>query len=137
MPSHPAGKCGSHDWKPGSLIPSLLLCSAHQVVLPHHEERWRSPLESHAPSCRLDLCLPGCDSYCLQCQGPHECTRCEAPFLLLEAQCVQECGKGNFADHSNRRCTGNLETVLCSLERSEGSKEARCADSQVTKENLN
>ncbi|XP_054995058.1 extracellular matrix organizing protein FRAS1 [Sorex araneus] len=47
----------------------------------------------------------GCDSHCLQCQGPRECTRCEEPFLLLESQCVQECGKGYFADHVTHRCT--------------------------------
>ncbi|KAG8515151.1 Extracellular matrix protein FRAS1, partial [Galemys pyrenaicus] len=46
-----------------------------------------------------------CDNHCLQCQGPHECTRCDGPFLLLEAQCVQECGKGYFADHTNHKCT--------------------------------
>ncbi|GAB1289869.1 Extracellular matrix organizing protein FRAS1 [Apodemus speciosus] len=46
-----------------------------------------------------------CDSHCLQCQGPHECTRCEEPFLLFLAQCVQECGKGYFADHVKHKCT--------------------------------
>uniref|UniRef100_F1M3H3 Fraser extracellular matrix complex subunit 1 n=1 Tax=Rattus norvegicus TaxID=10116 RepID=F1M3H3_RAT len=46
-----------------------------------------------------------CDSHCLQCQGPHECTRCEGPFLLFRAQCVQECAKGYFADHAEHKCT--------------------------------
>ncbi|XP_060043899.1 extracellular matrix organizing protein FRAS1 isoform X2 [Erinaceus europaeus] len=46
-----------------------------------------------------------CVSHCLQCQGPQECTRCEGPLLLLEAHCVQECGKGYFADHANHKCT--------------------------------
>ncbi|XP_032772670.1 extracellular matrix protein FRAS1 [Rattus rattus] len=46
-----------------------------------------------------------CDSHCLQCQGPHKCTRCEEPFLLFRAQCVQECAKGYFADHAEHKCT--------------------------------
>uniref|UniRef100_A0A2K6FZ88 Extracellular matrix organizing protein FRAS1 n=1 Tax=Propithecus coquereli TaxID=379532 RepID=A0A2K6FZ88_PROCO len=45
-----------------------------------------------------------CGSHCLQCRGPHECTRCEEPFLLEGARCVQECGKGHFADHARHRC---------------------------------
>ncbi|KAF6131131.1 hypothetical protein HJG60_008020 [Phyllostomus discolor] len=63
-------------------------------------------VEQCAPTFYRDsgLCK-SCDSHCLQCQGPHECTRCEEPFLLLEAHCVQECGKGYFADHENRKCT--------------------------------
>ncbi|XP_062964839.1 extracellular matrix organizing protein FRAS1 isoform X1 [Cynocephalus volans] len=52
----------------------------------------------------LGLCK-SCDSHCLQCHGPHECTHCEGPFLLLESQCVQECGKGYFADHEEHKCT--------------------------------
>ncbi|XP_070250414.1 extracellular matrix organizing protein FRAS1 [Myotis yumanensis] len=62
-------------------------------------------VEQCAPSFYRDsgLCK-GCDSHCLQCQGPQECTRCEEPFLLLGAQCVQECGKGYFADHASRKC---------------------------------
>uniref|UniRef100_A0A8C3WYZ9 Fraser extracellular matrix complex subunit 1 n=1 Tax=Catagonus wagneri TaxID=51154 RepID=A0A8C3WYZ9_9CETA len=62
--------------------------------------------EQCSPSFYRDsgLCR-SCDSHCLQCQGPHVCTRCEGPFLLLEARCVQECGKGYFADHANRECT--------------------------------
>ncbi|XP_013371586.1 PREDICTED: extracellular matrix protein FRAS1 isoform X1 [Chinchilla lanigera] len=52
----------------------------------------------------LGLCR-SCDNHCLQCQGPYQCTHCEEPFLLLEAQCVQECGKGYFSDHAKRKCT--------------------------------
>ncbi|KAK2489711.1 hypothetical protein MC885_008047 [Smutsia gigantea] len=75
-------------------------------------------MERCSPSFYRDLGFcKSCDSHCLQCQGPHECTRCEEPFLLLEAQCVQECGKGYFADHASRKCTGNLEPMLSSLEK--------------------
>ncbi|XP_023559071.1 extracellular matrix protein FRAS1 [Octodon degus] len=51
-----------------------------------------------------------CDNHCLQCQGPYQCTHCEEPFLLFEAQCVQECGKGYFADHAKHKCTGKTHT---------------------------
>ncbi|XP_070468854.1 extracellular matrix organizing protein FRAS1 isoform X1 [Equus przewalskii] len=63
-------------------------------------------VEQCSPSFYQDsgLCK-SCNSHCLQCQGPHECTRCEGPFLLLEAQCVQECGKGYFAEHADHKCT--------------------------------
>ncbi|KAF7462662.1 hypothetical protein GHT09_011752 [Marmota monax] len=63
-------------------------------------------VEQCSPSFYQDMGLcKSCDSHCLQCQGPHECTRCEGPFLLLEAQCVQECGKGYFADHAKHKCS--------------------------------
>ncbi|KAM9238088.1 extracellular matrix organizing protein FRAS1 [Dugong dugon] len=52
----------------------------------------------------LGLCK-SCGSHCLQCQGPDECNLCEGPFLLFEAQCVQECGKGYFADRKTHKCT--------------------------------
>lgn len=113
--SHPAGRHSSHIQKPGSLTPSRLLCPAHRLYC--LSARARSPWPSHMHSYWLDFCLSGCGSHCLQCQGPHVCTRCEGPFLLLEARCVQECGKGYFADHANRKCTGNLEAVLSSLEK--------------------
>uniref|UniRef100_A0A5F9CE36 Fraser extracellular matrix complex subunit 1 n=1 Tax=Oryctolagus cuniculus TaxID=9986 RepID=A0A5F9CE36_RABIT len=58
--------------------------------------------ESCAPQYYLDITTKTCK---LQCQGPHECTRCEGPFLLLEAHCVQDCGKGYFADHTKHQCT--------------------------------
>ncbi|XP_012928771.1 extracellular matrix protein FRAS1 isoform X2 [Heterocephalus glaber] len=63
-------------------------------------------IEQCSPSFYLNsgLCK-SCDSHCLQCQGPYQCTRCEGPFLLLEAQCVQECGKGYFSDHAKHKCT--------------------------------
>ena len=114
-PSLSAQQSQSEAWLPDSQS------AAWPTRLPGLTTRARSPLESHTHSCRLDLCLSGCDSHCLQCQGPRECTRCEEPFLLLEAQCVQECGKAFFADHANHKCTGELETVLHSL------KEVRAA----------
>lgn len=68
-------------------------------------------VEQCSPSFYRDLGFcKSCDSHCLQCQGPHECTHCEEPFLLLEAQCVQECGKGYFADHASHKCTDNIHT---------------------------
>ena len=108
-PSQSAQQSQSEAWLPDSKS------AAWPTRLPGYTTRARSRLESHTHSCQLALCLSGCESHCLQCQGPRECTRCEEPFLLLEAQCVQECGKGFFADHANHKCTGELETVLHSL----------------------
>ncbi|MBZ3891170.1 Extracellular matrix protein FRAS1 [Sciurus carolinensis] len=63
-------------------------------------------VEQCSPSFYRDMGLcKSCDSHCLQCQGPHECTRCEGPFLLFKAQCVQDCGKGYFADHAKHKCS--------------------------------
>ncbi|XP_074849859.1 extracellular matrix organizing protein FRAS1 isoform X2 [Carettochelys insculpta] len=45
-----------------------------------------------------------CDDHCLQCDHPHECAHCEAPFFLLEAHCVPECGKGYYAQPAEQKC---------------------------------
>ncbi|XP_031463336.1 extracellular matrix protein FRAS1 [Phasianus colchicus] len=45
-----------------------------------------------------------CDQHCLQCHQPNECSLCEAPFFLLGTQCVYKCGKGYYADHTQRKC---------------------------------
>uniref|UniRef100_A0A8C9EKS7 Calx-beta domain-containing protein n=1 Tax=Pavo cristatus TaxID=9049 RepID=A0A8C9EKS7_PAVCR len=45
-----------------------------------------------------------CDQHCLQCHQPNECSLCEAPFFLLDTQCIYKCGKGYYADHAQRKC---------------------------------
>ncbi|XP_076999177.1 extracellular matrix organizing protein FRAS1 isoform X1 [Tamandua tetradactyla] len=63
-------------------------------------------VEQCSPAFYRDLGFcKSCNNHCIQCQGPHECSRCEEPFLLLETQCVLECGKGYFANHENHKCT--------------------------------
>uniref|UniRef100_A0A8C8RJR6 VWFC domain-containing protein n=1 Tax=Pelusios castaneus TaxID=367368 RepID=A0A8C8RJR6_9SAUR len=46
-----------------------------------------------------------CGDHCLQCHHPNECSHCEAPFFLLEAHCVLECGKRYYADRAEQKCT--------------------------------
>ncbi|XP_053108034.1 extracellular matrix organizing protein FRAS1 isoform X2 [Hemicordylus capensis] len=46
-----------------------------------------------------------CNDHCLHCDTSSECTRCEAPFLLLGSQCILECGKRYYADQETQRCS--------------------------------
>ncbi|XP_061439271.1 extracellular matrix organizing protein FRAS1 isoform X3 [Rhineura floridana] len=67
-----------------------------------------------------DTCQRCDDDHCLQCHAPNECTRCEAPFLLLGSYCVSACGKRYYADHGEQRCSACPEGCL------ECDKSSRC-----------
>lgn len=54
----------------------------------------------------LCMCFSGCDQHCLECHQPNECSLCEAPFFLLDTQCVYKCGKGYYTDHAQQKCMG-------------------------------
>ncbi|XP_059502133.1 extracellular matrix protein FRAS1 isoform X2 [Stegostoma tigrinum] len=56
-----------------------------------------------------------CHERCVKCSRPSECSQCEKPYLLLETQCVWDCGKRYYSNHSQQKCiacsTGCLECV--------------------------
>ncbi|XP_013929733.1 PREDICTED: extracellular matrix protein FRAS1-like, partial [Thamnophis sirtalis] len=52
------------------------------------------------------------DDNCLQCDGPGKCVRCQAPFLLLDSQCVLSCGKRYYGDHGGQICLACPEGCL-------------------------
>ncbi|XP_064918597.1 extracellular matrix organizing protein FRAS1 isoform X3 [Columba livia] len=66
-----------------------------------------------------DTCQRCDDERCLQCRQPDQCSLCQAPFFLLDARCVRECGKRHYADEAQRKCTacppGCLECDSSSL----------------------
>lgn len=67
----------------------------------------------------------GCDQHCLQCHQANECSLCEAPFFLLDTQCVYKCGKGYYADHAQRKCIGK-QSERDVVERNQGCRCVLC-----------
>uniref|UniRef100_A0A8C6YA37 VWFC domain-containing protein n=1 Tax=Naja naja TaxID=35670 RepID=A0A8C6YA37_NAJNA len=59
-----------------------------------------------------ETCQKCDDDHCLQCDGPGKCVRCQAPFLLLESQCVLSCGKRYYGDHGGQICLACPEGCL-------------------------
>lgn len=46
----------------------------------------------------------GCDDHCVACQGPGRCLECQAPYAVLQGQCVRRCGRNYFLDAASRHC---------------------------------
>ncbi|XP_060542993.1 extracellular matrix organizing protein FRAS1 [Pantherophis guttatus] len=59
-----------------------------------------------------ETCQRCVDDHCLQCDGPRKCVRCQAPFLLLDSQCVLSCGKRYYGDHGGQICLACPEGCL-------------------------
>lgn len=60
----------------------------------------------HALALCVCVCVSpsGCDHRCLLCQAPGRCQQCQAPFAVLQGQCVRRCGRNYFLDAASRHC---------------------------------
>ncbi|XP_019470100.1 extracellular matrix protein FRAS1-like isoform X2 [Meleagris gallopavo] len=95
--------CKECDWScnacKGPLRTDCLQCMESSVL---HEgacvEQCPTAFYKESDTCQR------CDQHCLQCHQPNECSLCEAPFFLLDTQCVYKCRKGYYADHAQRKC---------------------------------
>ncbi|XP_077999737.1 extracellular matrix organizing protein FRAS1-like [Glandiceps talaboti] len=63
-----------------------------------------------------------CDTKCLECDGAVSCTECYRPLLLLDTQCVEECGPGMYADTDSKTC------IACSQYCIECSTPSKCVN---------
>ncbi|CAG09631.1 unnamed protein product, partial [Tetraodon nigroviridis] len=60
-----------------------------------------------------DKCF-GCDDHCEVCQGPGRCQQCQAPYAVLQGQCVRRCGRNYFLDVTSRHCKPcSSDCTLC------------------------
>ncbi|KAM4809143.1 extracellular matrix organizing protein FRAS1 [Rhinophrynus dorsalis] len=98
-----SGMCKECDWScnscKGPLKSDCLQCMEHYTL--HNGacvEHCPPFFYKHGETCRE------CGEHCLLCSGPTQCSQCEAPFYLLDGQCVSECGKQNLISHSERKC---------------------------------
>ncbi|XP_077332215.1 extracellular matrix organizing protein FRAS1 [Lithobates pipiens] len=95
--------CKECDWScnacKGPLNTDCLQCMEHYVL--HNGacvEHCPPTYYKHRDTCRE------CAEHCLLCTNSSHCSQCEAPFYLLDGQCVTECGKHHVVSHSDRRC---------------------------------
>lgn len=52
----------------------------------------------------VNMTCQRCESHCLTCSNSTNCTACEAPSYLFEADCDMECEKGYYKNDSTRSC---------------------------------
>ncbi|XP_038647741.1 extracellular matrix protein FRAS1 [Scyliorhinus canicula] len=50
-----------------------------------------------------------CNERCMKCSKSNVCSQCDSPSLLLETQCVRDCGKRYYSNHSQQKC------IACSV----------------------
>ncbi|XP_075060088.1 extracellular matrix organizing protein FRAS1 [Mixophyes fleayi] len=98
-----SGTCKECDWScnacKGPLNTDCLLCMDHYIL--HNGacvEHCPPSYYKDGDSCRE------CGEHCLFCIDPNQCSQCEAPFYLMDGQCVRECAKQHPVSHSDRRC---------------------------------